>query len=394
MNFNDSTMTSNLYNPNRPFKEIKNSTSRPFQTSLIQSNKNKNIQKPMITISISAFTPFMNTTSNSSLSLALNSTSDNELLNLSTLPQLNEALLNATISAIKKSYQSADKSSNGDYQSDETADTIYMKVINDLNQNNLAMASKKQTINARSNECGITNQNYRIVGGHPSIEGGHPWMAAIFLERQPNKREFWCGGALISDQFVLSAAHCLTTQSGIKYSPTQIKVRLGTNWIERNQSDNLARPPANANQYLQEFDVDQIRIHENFQRHGFLNDIALIKLNRKVDFNERIKCICLPTENDKHKSDFSGLLATVLGWGSLKYGGIGTNQLQEVTLPIWKNEQCDQRFIQKINKKFLCAGYLAGMKDACQVNLIYKLNLSDLFKSSHKIRTDCLLHFH
>ena len=193
-------------------------------------------------------------------------------------------------------------------------------------------------------------------------------MSAIFLERQTNsnKKEFWCGGALIDAQFVLTAAHCLTDQRGLKYSPNQIKVRLGTNWIERNQTDNLVRPPVNANQYLQEFDVDHVRIHDNFQRNGFLNDIALVKLSKKVEFNERIKCVCLPTELDK-RADFSGLLATVLGWGSLKYGGIGTNQLQEVTLPIWRNEQCDQRFIQKINKKFLCAGYLAGTKDACQV---------------------------
>lgn len=313
--------TSSLYHPTRPYKDLKNSTSRPFHTSsLMQSNKLKSTQKPVITISISAYTPYMNTTttSNSSLSLALNATSESDLLNLSTLPQLNEALLNATISAIKKSYQSADNKAS----QENSENTIYLKVINDF------APTSKQTLNSRASECGVIDQNYRIVGGHAANDGQWPWMAAIFLDRQSNKQEeFWCGGTLISDQFVLTAAHCLTDLRGVKYLPNQIKVRLGTNWIERNQTDNLNRPPMNANQYLQEFDVDQIRIHDYFQRNGFLNDIALIKLNKKVNFNERIKCICLPTEQDK-KSDFSGLLATVLGWGSLKYGGIGTNQLQ------------------------------------------------------------------
>ena len=106
------------------------------------------------------------TTSNSSLSLALNSTNENELVNLNTLPQLNEALLNATISAIKKSYQSADnKASNGNL-ADDTA-TIYMKIINDFNQNS---PTSKQTVNARA-ECGVVNQNYRIVGGHAANDG-------------------------------------------------------------------------------------------------------------------------------------------------------------------------------------------------------------------------------
>lgn len=154
-------------------------------------NSNKSNQKPMITISISAFTPFMNTTttSNSSLSLALNSTHENELLNLNTLPHLNEALLNATISAIKKSYQSMDnKASNGllnDFHEDTSSNTIYMKVVNDLNRNT---TSKQAT--SRLNECGVVNhQNYRIVGGHPAADGMWPWMTAIFLERQPNRSD-------------------------------------------------------------------------------------------------------------------------------------------------------------------------------------------------------------
>lgn len=181
----------------------------------------------------------------------------------------------------------------------------------------------------------------------------------------------------------------MTDLRGVRYSPYQIKVRLGTNWIERNQSDNyLVRPPVNASQYQQEFDVEQIRIHDNFQRNGFLNDIALIKLSRKVEFNERIKCICLPTESER-AADFSGQLATVLGWGSLKYGGVGTNQLQQITLPIWSTPECDSRFSQKINQKFLCAGYLDSnnndVGDACQGDSGSPLMLKTLDQNQNQI---------
>ena len=207
------TNTSGLFNPNRPFKDLKNHTS-PHSTSPVQSgNKvghNKNVPKPVITISISAYTPFMNTTttSNSSLSLSLNSTSDHELLNLNTLPQLNEALLNATISAIKKSYQTMDnKASNQNNRfHEEAANTIFMKVINDLNQQH--GATSKQPATSRTGECGVVSQNYRIVGGHPASEGGWPWMGSIFLKQPPNMKEiYWCGATLITDQYLISAAH-------------------------------------------------------------------------------------------------------------------------------------------------------------------------------------------
>ena len=201
--------TSGLFNPNRPFKDLKNHT-YPVTSSVQSGHKpgqNKNLPKPMITISISAYTPYLNTTttSNSSLSLSLNSTSDHELLNLNTLPQLNEALLNATISAIKKSYQTMDhKASNQNNRfHEEAANTIFMKVINDLNQ-----AHGKQPASGRADECGVVSQNYRIVGGHPANEGSWPWMAAIFLKQPPNMKEvYWCGSTLISNQYLISAAH-------------------------------------------------------------------------------------------------------------------------------------------------------------------------------------------
>ena len=207
---NQPANSSGLFNPSRPFKDLKNYT-HPHLTSSVQSgnkgSQNKNIPKPVITISISAYTPFMNTTttSNSSLSLSLNSTSDNELLNLNTLPQLNEALLNATISAIKKSYQTMDnKASNQNNRfHEEAANTIFMKVINDLNQQH--GATSKQPANR---ECGVVSQNYRIVGGHPANEGSWPWMAAVFLKQPPSLKEvYWCGSTLISDQYLISAAH-------------------------------------------------------------------------------------------------------------------------------------------------------------------------------------------
>lgn len=117
--------------------------------------------------------------------------------------------------------------------------------------------------------------------------------------------------------------------------------------------------------YFKEYKVANIKQHPKFQRHGFYNDIGLIELKSDVEYDDLILPICLPTEYDL-KRDMSGYMATVLGWGTLSYGGQGSKLLQQVAMPIWNNKDCDDRYLQHIGKTFVCAGFLTGGKDACQ----------------------------
>lgn len=128
--------------------------------------------------------------------------------------------------------------------------------------------------------------------------------------------------------------------------------------------------------YFREYRVANIKQHPKFQRHGFYNDIGLIELKSDVDYDDLISPICLPSEFDL-KRDLSGYMATVLGWGTLSYGGQGSKLLQQVSMPIWNNKDCDDRYLQHIGKTFLCAGFLNGGKDACQGDSGGPLMVSD-----------------
>ena len=128
--------------------------------------------------------------------------------------------------------------------------------------------------------------------------------------------------------------------------------------------------------YFKEYKVANIKQHPKFQRHGFYNDIGLIELKSDVEFDDLVSPICLPTEHDL-KRDLSGYMATVLGWGTLSYGGLGSKLLQQVTMPVWNNKDCDDRYLQHIGKTFLCAGFLTGGKDACQGDSGGPLMVSD-----------------
>uniref|UniRef100_W5LV75 Peptidase S1 domain-containing protein n=1 Tax=Lepisosteus oculatus TaxID=7918 RepID=W5LV75_LEPOC len=195
--------------------------------------------------------------------------------------------------------------------------------------------------------CGQAVLNTRIVGGQSAQPGSWPWQASLRLNGGHT-----CGGTLINSQWVLTAAHCF----GSPITPSQWTVYLGV--TDTGSSTNTVSSK-----------VLQIIRHPNYDSSTNNNDIALMKLNSSVSFNNYIQPVCLA---DTSSSFYNGTSCWVTGWGDTVEGGTTLpSTLQEVQLPIIGNRQCgclnDVVFgANSVTGNMICAGVLEGGKDSCQ----------------------------
>ncbi|XP_050957605.1 uncharacterized protein LOC127158567 [Labeo rohita] len=182
--------------------------------------------------------------------------------------------------------------------------------------------------------CGQAPLNTKIVGGGDATAGAWPWQVSIRIACDGNL--CYCGGSLITKDWVLSAAHCFEGASAsdvVMYIGRQSQSGLNSNEINR-----TARG---------------IIIHQNYNDTQFNNDIALVQLSSSVMFTDYIKPVCLAAAGSKFAG---GTESWVTGWGTLQSGGQLADILQEVMIPVVSNSNCNKAYGAGITSNMICDG--------------------------------------
>ncbi|XP_012373276.1 granzyme B-like [Octodon degus] len=174
-----------------------------------------------------------------------------------------------------------------------------------------------------------------IIGGHEAKAHSRPYMA--YLEFRYNTSVAICGGFLIHEKFVLTAAHCLNRYS----EHLETIVLLGAHNIKKQEkTQQLIR-------------VKRSIPHPLYNRRNRTRDLMLLKLEEKANLTKEVEFIKLP--NDKSQVN-PGAICLVAGWGQLTPNGSSPNTLHEVKIAVQKDKECETRFSKYDSTTEMCVG--------------------------------------
>ena len=189
--------------------------------------------------------------------------------------------------------------------------------------------------------CGVKPS--KIVGGSTVNPYSLPWQVALVGSGGDWP---WCGGTLIDEYHVLTAAHCVGRDN--------YDIIVGEHdWTS--SSDGTRHP------------VCKTVIHPGYDDNSMDNDFAVACLCNPVEIGGRAVPACLPDARSMGGDFLAGKTMTVSGWGALSSGGSHPNELHSVNVPGITNAKCSQAYSGGITTNMLCAGNVAnGGVDSCQ----------------------------
>ncbi|XP_035790730.1 serine protease grass-like [Anopheles albimanus] len=195
----------------------------------------------------------------------------------------------------------------------------------------------------------------KVAWGNTTDPFEYPWMVVLRYERQ-GQFEDQCGGSLINNRYVLTAAHCVETGNGWNL----ISVRLGEHdkskpidcIVYSDGAKSCANPPI-------VLGIESTVVYPEYNIPFARHDIALIRMPQEITYSDSIQPICLPTREDVRKLPLPRFI--VAGWGKTE-NQTDSDVLMQATLDSVPVSEC-RGLLERINAKIdlseehqMCAG--------------------------------------
>ncbi|XP_018424271.1 PREDICTED: chymotrypsin-C-like [Nanorana parkeri] len=196
--------------------------------------------------------------------------------------------------------------------------------------------------------CGVPAVNpkvSRVVNGEDTVPKSWPWQISLQYQGSSGAWGHTCGGTLISDTWVLTAAHCIS-------SSNVYRVFLGKYSLQTaDEEGSIAISP------------EKIIVHERWNSFLIQNDIALIKLSKPAPLSDSIQPACLPANGALLANNADSF---VTGWGRLYTNGPIADNLQQALLPVVDYATCSRSdwWSWQVRDTMVCAGG-DGIVSAC-----------------------------
>ena len=228
----------------------------------------------------------------------------------------------------------------------QSSDKSTYEVINPANEEILGKASKAtpEDVNLMmASEQEGNNLHWPMIVGGDVVDPACPdckYPFMVSLQSTGWWGGHFCGGSLVREDWVVTAAHCVQGESA-----SSIDVVIGLHNVN-GTTGNQSR------------DVEEIIVHPNYNGGSLNNDYALLRLSSPITDFEPIQ-LCTDTAHDEEP-----VMSTTMGWGATSSGGGSSNFLLEVDVPI--DDGCGSYSNSEITNNMICAGDGNGGEDSCQ----------------------------
>uniref|UniRef100_A0A1Q3FII4 Putative trypsin n=1 Tax=Culex tarsalis TaxID=7177 RepID=A0A1Q3FII4_CULTA len=182
----------------------------------------------------------------------------------------------------------------------------------------------------------------RIVNGTDATIEDYPFM--ISLRSRTGSHS--CGGSILNERWILTAAHCVDYYSTVYYQSVQV----GRSDVSREVDESVHF-------------IEDVIIHPHYNPgNSYVNDIALIRLKTPLVFSDTVQPVRLPTLK---WSEVANLDVTLIGWGRLESDGDLPTRLQQVDYFVVPNDRCNEFHRSHIYPSHICAAVPDGGKGQC-----------------------------